>query len=559
MTMDMNVQQRGSSSLLGSGTNVSSPSATSSSSTTPPATPSYSPSLPTTATTQPRTVKRSFDVAFLMAPDENLAKKQQLRLVAANSLLKRANSSSPEHLQPSSPCPRLPISKPVLFEHSVPGLLLPPSPTTQEDLVEKVSKPHHNISKSPELHLINMRLRSSFPDDIIEKSSRAHTIVPHELDSLSNTAMIRSAFTKVTTSTKFDASSLLSMPVPPSPSSVSSLSGGLSPDHMTYQGSMSPPVIVEGPTSSPLPTHFMPTATKSLPGTMPLLSPQSHIAASSTVASKSLPTSYTSAAFLLQQEHNGKHIKTSNGLCNNGNMHSSSSVVNAANSGTSFRSDIDNYLMKASISSGGHQLYGGVSEKDLLSGFPGSSSMSSGATTAAKLRPSSSMLYSHPESVAAYSTLAAAAYPFAANFSTDLLVTRAPPPTGLLAATNPAAAAAMVSASLLPPSFAALSLPAQNVCAKCNINFRMTSDLVYHMRSQHKSDSQATTDPLRRRREQDKLKCPVCNESFRERHHLTRHMTAHQDKEGDMEDSEEPVVRRRIGVTASGISHSDTK
>ncbi|XP_018570487.2 uncharacterized protein LOC108910385 [Anoplophora glabripennis] len=94
---------------------------------------------------------------------------------------------------------------------------------------------------------------------------------------------------------------------------------------------------------------------------------------------------------------------------------------------------------------------------------------------------------------------------------------------------NPAAA---ILTSLLPPSLAALSLPAQNVCAKCNISFRMTSDLVYHMRSHHKSEA---TDMNKRRRE-EKLKCPVCAESFRERHHLTRHMTAHQDKDDDDKD-----------------------
>ncbi|CAO1442695.1 unnamed protein product [Diamesa hyperborea] len=93
---------------------------------------------------------------------------------------------------------------------------------------------------------------------------------------------------------------------------------------------------------------------------------------------------------------------------------------------------------------------------------------------------------------------------------------------------NPAAA---ILSTLLPTSLGALSLPAQNVCAKCNISFRMTSDLVYHMRSHHKNEY--TTDHNRRKRE-EKLKCPVCCESFRERHHLTRHMTAHQDKEGDL-------------------------
>lgn len=93
---------------------------------------------------------------------------------------------------------------------------------------------------------------------------------------------------------------------------------------------------------------------------------------------------------------------------------------------------------------------------------------------------------------------------------------------------NPAAA---ILSTLLPTTMGSFSLPAQNVCAKCNISFRMTSDLVYHMRSHHKNES--VQDPNRRRRE-EKLKCPVCSESFRERHHLTRHMTAHQDKEGDL-------------------------
>lgn len=97
---------------------------------------------------------------------------------------------------------------------------------------------------------------------------------------------------------------------------------------------------------------------------------------------------------------------------------------------------------------------------------------------------------------------------------------------------NPAAA---ILSSLMPTTLGALSLPAQNVCAKCNISFRMTSDLVYHMRSHHKNEN--NQDPNRRKRE-EKLKCPVCSESFRERHHLTRHMTAHQDKEGDLLDHE---------------------
>lgn len=104
---------------------------------------------------------------------------------------------------------------------------------------------------------------------------------------------------------------------------------------------------------------------------------------------------------------------------------------------------------------------------------------------------------------------------------------------------NPAAAALLTS--LIPPTIAtSFTLTAQNVCAKCNISFRMTSDLVYHMRSHHKSEF--TNDTNRRKRE-EKLKCPVCNESFRERHHLTRHMTAHQDKASD--EAETIQIQRR--------------
>ena len=77
----------------------------------------------------------------------------------------------------------------------------------------------------------------------------------------------------------------------------------------------------------------------------------------------------------------------------------------------------------------------------------------------------------------------------------------------------------------LPPSLAALTFPTSNWCAKCNATFRMTSDLVYHMRSHHKNSM--SVDPLKKKRE-EKLRCNICHETFRERHHLTRHMTSHQ-------------------------------
>lgn len=79
--------------------------------------------------------------------------------------------------------------------------------------------------------------------------------------------------------------------------------------------------------------------------------------------------------------------------------------------------------------------------------------------------------------------------------------------------------------TMIPTAINTINLASQNVCAKCNISFRMTSDLVYHMRSQHKKEQ----DPYKKRRN-DRLKCSICGESFRERHHLTRHMTAHQDR-----------------------------
>lgn len=77
------------------------------------------------------------------------------------------------------------------------------------------------------------------------------------------------------------------------------------------------------------------------------------------------------------------------------------------------------------------------------------------------------------------------------------------------------------SSAFISSPVSALNL-SQNWCAKCNATFRMTSDLVYHMRSHHKREF----DPMKRKRE-EKLKCTICNETFRERHHLTRHMSSH--------------------------------
>ncbi|XP_016323179.1 PR domain zinc finger protein 8-like [Sinocyclocheilus anshuiensis] len=81
------------------------------------------------------------------------------------------------------------------------------------------------------------------------------------------------------------------------------------------------------------------------------------------------------------------------------------------------------------------------------------------------------------------------------------------------------------SLTLLPPTFTPRGVSVQNWCAKCNLSFRMTSDLVFHMRSHHKKEFAA--EALVRWRREEKLTCPICHEYFRERHHLSRHMTSH--------------------------------
>lgn len=96
------------------------------------------------------------------------------------------------------------------------------------------------------------------------------------------------------------------------------------------------------------------------------------------------------------------------------------------------------------------------------------------------------------------------------------------PPTST-AANNPF----LTSLYLLSPSLTALSYQSSNVCAYCNTAFRMTSDLVYHMRSHHKQ-TRKVDDLINKKRRDNQLRCHICNETFRERHHLTRHMTSHQ-------------------------------
>lgn len=85
---------------------------------------------------------------------------------------------------------------------------------------------------------------------------------------------------------------------------------------------------------------------------------------------------------------------------------------------------------------------------------------------------------------------------------------------------------ATVSWTLLPPTFLSLGVCPQNWCAKCNAPFRLTSDLVLHMRSHHKKD-RARPDLRPGELGDAGLACPVCHERFREPHHLSRHVAAH--------------------------------
>ncbi|XP_060081399.1 PR domain zinc finger protein 10-like [Ylistrum balloti] len=118
-------------------------------------------------------------------------------------------------------------------------------------------------------------------------------------------------------------------------------------------------------------------------------------------------------------------------------------------------------------------------------------------------------------------------YGFADKINTDIPYIKSTNPMVERILHNPNTPAMLPSASMVPspamPSPTGNAMPVfQNWCAKCNASFRMTSDLVYHMRSHHKREF----DPVKKKRD-DKLKCNICHETFRERHHLTRHMTSH--------------------------------
>ena len=76
---------------------------------------------------------------------------------------------------------------------------------------------------------------------------------------------------------------------------------------------------------------------------------------------------------------------------------------------------------------------------------------------------------------------------------------------------------------------------ASNWCARCSMHFRLTSDLVHHIRVHHTSrrhssfNAEQSTMTARKamNNSSSQLKCHICSEIFRQRHHLTRHMTSH--------------------------------
>ncbi|XKL66043.1 hypothetical protein PGB90_009463 [Kerria lacca] len=359
-------------------------------------------------------VKRSFDVAFLMAPDDT-SKKRQEKLNDMKRAYKYA--TLPEYESDNT------ITRNI----------------TTNTAASSLENIHYQLNP----------LRLTVNSDKIRDPSNSP-----EIEQKENPFLIRSAFTKVTNSSLHLDRISRTPPVAVSPSSVSSTASnhsGLSPD-LTYQDSMSPQPFI--------PAH----------------SPQN----------QSQPTTnlqYFVANSLLKDikpEDKCKFVsqdlttfESENSKKNNRYVIHPPPSLPATNNSKNFAYHAENMAAAAAASIP-------------YSGFP--------------MGP----------------------FPFTSTLT---------PVTG--ATSVPIfPAAANLTAALLPSSLAALTLPAQNVCAKCNMHFRMTSDLVYHMRSHHKNEN-TIVDPYKRRRDQDKLKCPVCNESFRERHHLTRHMTAHQDKEDE--------------------------
>ena len=111
-----------------------------------------------------------------------------------------------------------------------------------------------------------------------------------------------------------------------------------------------------------------------------------------------------------------------------------------------------------------------------------------------------------------------------------------------------------LAASIAAPATAPPGAHIRNWCARCGAVFRMTGDLVHHIRGHHRQDALDATAALSTeddsppspkqmsKREQMHpllgnspreetsrllLRCNICGERFRERHHLSRHLSSH--------------------------------
>ncbi|XP_017476342.1 PREDICTED: PR domain zinc finger protein 8 [Rhagoletis zephyria] len=389
---------------------------------------------PVTATTHlsngKATLKRSFDVAFLMMPDERLKQKhtdKQPRL---------SEYSAEHHQYPTDLSPRSASHSPLQNQNQ--QQQSPPHPLINP--IESV----FNIQEARRYPQITIRSPRIYDDPtlVIPVGSESPESLP-----------LKSAFTKV-------SSMRLESPVPPAPP--------LSPDQLSCS-SMSPPMSTTPPRTN----------------------------------------------------------SGGNGSLSNGSSGNSAPCLNPNIIYQNFRPD---YQFSGAFQSVNHvhmlqaqrlkqQLfYRTPLHPTAAAALAASKNASGSASNGGNCNP----VGPPPEFLHGYS-----AFPFPGGHAHPFAAV-APPELPRIAQ-NPAAAAILTT--LIPPTLAStFSLTAQNVCAKCSISFRMTSDLVYHMRSHHKSE--VACDPNRRKRE-EKLRCPVCQETFRERHHLTRHMTAHQDKESD--------------------------
>lgn len=401
-----------------------------------------------------RTSKRSFDVAFLVAPDEKLIKRQTEKLAnlqyCTNRLLNDVmrhqqlqhhpaiihDDDSREYEQNFGAPQNMTIKHFESIEASKYKSKRPEVPYLKQRRLSPELAPAHlysRVQKTPSPpEIFSPQTRKLFPDE--NSSDRTIDLGPRGKNEISGDS--RSAFTKVNLAVQRNS---LSLGVSPNPSSIgyedgtaSSPRSSVSPDVITYQNSLSPPIV--------------PPATLS-PGAL----------------NGKFPAKIPPYPFLVTPEN----------------------------------PILDNLKLAAA--------------------------------TAQQPTPAPPKVPS-PNSSKPSGFRPEPVYP---NIPFNPLF----PP----AISDALARPRFLAASLLPSSLAALSLPAQNVCAKCNLSFRMTSDLVYHMRSHHKSETQGESS---RRRREEKLRCPVCDESFRERHHLTRHMTAHQDKESDAVVDQVEIKRR---------------